>query len=131
MAALARPTASASSIGALAQALRDGDADAVLDLLRAGADEVSSSTPATRPRWPASATTWCGTRWPTCGRGRWPATPTAALEALRRHRLLCAHREGPYGVGHWNRSVERWLADATGRHRRRLRRSGTPAARCW
>jgi exodeoxyribonuclease V alpha subunit len=35
-----------------------------------------------------------------------------ALEALGRHRLLCAHREGPYGVARWSRQVESWLADA-------------------
>jgi exodeoxyribonuclease V alpha subunit len=35
-----------------------------------------------------------------------------ALDALRRHRLLCAHREGPYGVARWSRQVELWLADA-------------------
>ena len=39
---------------------------------------------------------------------------TAALEALGRHRLLCAHREGPYGVGGWNRLVERLVAERTG-----------------
>lgn len=33
-----------------------------------------------------------------------------ALEALDRHRLLCAHRAGPRGVQHWSDAVERWLA---------------------
>jgi exodeoxyribonuclease V alpha subunit len=36
----------------------------------------------------------------------------AALDALRGHRLLCAHREGPYGVAHWSQQVEGWLAAA-------------------
>jgi exodeoxyribonuclease V alpha subunit len=35
----------------------------------------------------------------------------AAMAALDDHRLLCAHREGPYGVTGWNREVERMLAD--------------------
>jgi exodeoxyribonuclease V alpha subunit len=35
-----------------------------------------------------------------------------ALDALGRHRLLCAHREGPYGVARWSRQIESWLADA-------------------
>ena len=35
----------------------------------------------------------------------------AALGALRHHRLLCAHRTGPYGVARWNRLVEASLAD--------------------
>lgn len=34
-----------------------------------------------------------------------------ALGALDRHRLLCGHRRGPYGVQHWGRLVPRWLAD--------------------
>ncbi|MCB0945807.1 MAG: ATP-binding domain-containing protein, partial [Mycobacterium sp.] len=32
---------------------------------------------------------------------------------LDEHRLLCAHRRGPYGVAYWNRQVERWLAEET------------------
>jgi exodeoxyribonuclease V alpha subunit len=38
----------------------------------------------------------------------------AALAALGRHRLLCAHREGPYGVRTWNRLAETWLTEDTG-----------------
>jgi exodeoxyribonuclease V alpha subunit len=34
-----------------------------------------------------------------------------ALEALERHRVLCGHREGPYGVTRWGRMVEDWLAE--------------------
>lgn len=34
----------------------------------------------------------------------------AALAALTRHRILCGHREGPFGVGHWARSARAWLA---------------------
>ena len=37
-----------------------------------------------------------------------------ALALLDRRRLLCAHREGPFGVRHWNTQVERWLGEATG-----------------
>ena len=37
----------------------------------------------------------------------------AALATLDEHRLLCAHRRGPYGVAYWNRQVERWLAEET------------------
>jgi exodeoxyribonuclease V alpha subunit len=39
---------------------------------------------------------------------------TEAIEILDQHRLLCAHRDGPWGVGHWNRLVERSLAEHTG-----------------
>lgn len=34
----------------------------------------------------------------------------AALAALSAHRILCGHREGPFGVGHWARSARAWLA---------------------
>ncbi|KIQ15183.1 exodeoxyribonuclease V subunit alpha [Rhodococcus sp. MEB064] len=33
-----------------------------------------------------------------------------ALAAMERHRLLCAHREGPFGVDHW----ARWAMDRVG-----------------
>jgi exodeoxyribonuclease V alpha subunit len=33
-----------------------------------------------------------------------------ALDALERHRMLCAHRAGPRGVQHWSDAIERWLA---------------------
>jgi exodeoxyribonuclease V alpha subunit len=36
----------------------------------------------------------------------------AALADLARHRLLCAHREGPYGVAHWSDRAEEWLRQA-------------------
>ncbi len=37
---------------------------------------------------------------------------TDALAQLEVHRLLCAHRRGPYGVALWSRQVEEWLAAA-------------------
>jgi exodeoxyribonuclease V alpha subunit len=33
-----------------------------------------------------------------------------ALDALERHRMLCAHRAGPRGERHWSDAIERWLA---------------------
>ncbi|MDO5068473.1 MAG: exodeoxyribonuclease V subunit alpha [Propionibacteriaceae bacterium] len=35
----------------------------------------------------------------------------AAVAALERHRLLCAHRAGPFGTGHWQQVVRRHLAE--------------------
>jgi exodeoxyribonuclease V alpha subunit len=37
---------------------------------------------------------------------------SAALEALDQHRVLCAHRRGPYGVTRWSAELEHWLAEA-------------------
>ncbi|MFO0930907.1 MAG: exodeoxyribonuclease V subunit alpha [Gemmataceae bacterium] len=98
------------SIGALAQAIRDGDADAAVEVLRAGGDHIE----------------WVDTEEPAdCLRkilvphalrlreaailGNGPV----ALATLDEHRLLCAHRRGPYGIAYWNRQVERWLAEET------------------
>lgn len=34
-----------------------------------------------------------------------------ALTAMSAHRLICGHRDGPYGVSHWRRLVSRWLQE--------------------
>jgi exodeoxyribonuclease V alpha subunit len=100
-------------IGELAEAVRSGRADHTLELLRAGGDHVElldASDPGVlaslRERLAGHAL-----------RLRGAAAAGAAGEAveiLDQHRLLCAHREGPWGVGHWNRLVERSLAEHTG-----------------
>jgi len=38
----------------------------------------------------------------------------AALAALGRHQLLCAHNSGPFGARWWNREVASWLATSLG-----------------
>ncbi|OHV03805.1 exodeoxyribonuclease V subunit alpha [Mycobacterium talmoniae] len=100
-----------ASIGALAAAIRAGDADAVLTLLAAGGEHVEwidDEDPVTRLR---------SVLVPHALRLREAAllgADTAALATLDEHRLLCAHRRGPYGVEHWNRQVQRWLTEETG-----------------
>jgi exodeoxyribonuclease V alpha subunit len=100
-------------IGRLAAALRAGDADAVVDVLRAGLADVELVDP-------ADADAMAATRSDVLDAAlevRRPAErgdPAAAVAALDRHRLLCAHREGPWGVAGWNRQVEHLLSDATG-----------------
>ena len=100
-------------IGALAEALRAGEADRVLEMLREGGPEIELVDPedaagtervrrvvldhALAVRTAALA-----------------GDADAAVAALDRHRLLCAHRAGPYGVQHWNHLVERWLGEETG-----------------
>jgi exodeoxyribonuclease V alpha subunit len=100
-------------IGALAGALRDGEADLVVELLRAGEPEiefveadVTGATEVVRETLLAHA---LAIREAALG-----GDADAAVAVLDRHRLLCGHRLGPYGVQHWNRLVERWLAAATG-----------------
>lgn len=99
------------AIRELAQAVRAGDADLALELLRAGGKHlelVDATDPAPRlhelllPR--ALALVRAGES----------GEAARALAALEEQRLLCAHREGPHGVRHWNRLVERWIAEQTG-----------------
>ena len=105
---------SEQDIKALAAALRDGDADDVLRVLRRPSEQVSfveteseaDIEAALRPDSVAAA------------RAVWEAAvaedPARALEELDHYRLLCAHREGPYGVRRWNHRVEQWLGEETG-----------------
>ena len=100
-------------IGALAQALRDGDADAVMTALAAGSTEVAWVDPedeAAMATFREQVTDVAAGLRAAAERG----DTAAALAALSEHRLLCAHREGPYGVGGWNRLVERLVAERTG-----------------
>ena len=99
------------AIRALAEAVRAGDADRAVELLRAGDEHVEfvpESDPVPRMRelllGPALEMV----------RAAEAGDVDGALAALDRQRLLCAHREGPYGVQHWNRQVERWLGEETG-----------------
>ena len=102
---------SEEDIKSLAAALRDGDADAVVEVLRTPSDQVSwietsdqdEVEAALRPDSVAAARAiWAAAR---------DEDATTALAELDRYRLLCAHREGPYGVRRWNHLVERWLAE--------------------
>ncbi|WP_308054149.1 exodeoxyribonuclease V subunit alpha [Cellulomonas wangsupingiae] len=104
-------------LGALADAVRRGDADTTLELLRAGGAHASLVEPAggtptddevpglqvdvgaTGARIRASALT---------------GDAAGALEALGTHRLLLAHRRGPAGVARWAALAQRWVEDATG-----------------
>ena len=111
VAALRTPHRFGESIGGLAEAIRVGDADQVMKLLRAGGEHIEwlgSDGPADRLR---------AVLVPHALRLREAALlgdTAAALATVDEHRLLCAHRLGPYGVSHWNRQVERWLSEETG-----------------
>ena len=100
-------------IGALAQALRANRPEDVLEVLRSASDQVVWVDPADE----AAMTEFRAQVTDVAVDLRQAAErddAEAALAALSRHRLLCAHREGPYGVGGWNRLVERLVAERTG-----------------
>jgi exodeoxyribonuclease V alpha subunit len=99
------------AIGELAEAVRLGEADRVVELLTAGDPRVELlSQPDPGPRLrellvPHALEVLTAAE---AGDAR------AAVRLLERQRLLCAHREGPFGVRHWNAQVERWLGEETG-----------------
>jgi exodeoxyribonuclease V alpha subunit len=99
-----------ASIGALAGAIRDGDAGAALEVLAAGGEHiewVQTERPADTLRKVLVPHALALREAALLG------DAAAALEILGQHRMLCAHRRGPYGVAHWNRQIERWMAELT------------------
>ncbi|WP_423464316.1 exodeoxyribonuclease V subunit alpha [Promicromonospora sp. MS192] len=101
------------AITRLAAAIQDGDPEAVLAALTAG-DGVVELVPSDDAAELAGLEDEL-TRHALDVRGLALAgNARGALAAADRHRLLCAHREGPWGAAHWNRLVERRLWEASG-----------------
>jgi exodeoxyribonuclease V alpha subunit len=99
------------SIGALASAIRDGDANRTVDILRAGGEHIEwieDDEPSVHLRKVLVPHAIALRQAALLG------DAAAALATLDEHRLLCAHRRGPFGVRYWNRQAERWLTEATG-----------------
>jgi exodeoxyribonuclease V alpha subunit len=105
------------AIGALATAIRAGDGDAVVALLRAAGPGVSFAeapdetlttalVDAVRERAERAGVALV--------RAARTGDVAGALEALESHRLLVAHRRGPFGVSRWAAQVEAWVAEAAG-----------------
>ena len=102
------------AIDQLAKAIRASDPDAVVDVLRSGASDVVFADVDVEPVRAAGLE-------PLAEQVRRSGVATrkaaivgdvpGALAALDRHRLLCAHRRGPFGVARWSSEVERWLSE--------------------
>jgi exodeoxyribonuclease V alpha subunit len=105
----------AGAIADLAEAVRSGDAEAALAILRASHTDVhwidvDIAEPVAReallPVRHAAVT---------AGQGIVEAARAGdaanAITALAAFRVLCAHRRGPYGVATWNAVIESWLAN--------------------
>ncbi len=109
--------AAGADLDALAEALRDGDADRAVALLDSGSPAVRMIDPADEAAMAqvrgslADAAAEITRRALAFDDGADRETITALLDE---HRLLCAHREGPYGVGTWNRQIEHLLAERSG-----------------
>lgn len=117
---LTRPWRYGGQIDELARAIRREDADTVLAVLRSGAPdvgfcEVQLDPLAGRAAGPEELTELTASV-VEAGRLTREAAEAgdvrAALRGLDSHRLLCAHRRGPYGVTRWSIEAERWLVDA-------------------
>ncbi|MBD5785180.1 exodeoxyribonuclease V subunit alpha [Cellulosimicrobium terreum] len=106
-----------SAILPLAEAIRDGDADAVLGLLRAGDTSVEFfSSSDGEPDEAALAAIRAdavdaGEQLVAAARA---GDPAGALEALARHRVMVAHRRGPAGRNRWAAQVQAWVEEVTG-----------------
>lgn len=109
---LQRNRRSSTEIGKLAAAIQEGNADVVVALLAAGKDCTLQPCQGTEAitdykvlvddlRSTTAAVREAALR----GDG------DGANEALNHHRLLCAHREGPFGVGQWSRAARMWLSE--------------------
>jgi exodeoxyribonuclease V alpha subunit len=95
-------------IADLAVAVRAGDADTALELLRAGGDALSLCAPDDTAAVRADVVE-AARRVTDAALAGDAAT---ALTALESHRLLCAHRQGPFGVERWDRMAADWAAAA-------------------
>ena len=107
-----------SAVASLADAIRVGDADAAIDVLRAEHEEITwlpvafgadAEDPAT-VELPAvkAASLQAGRAVVTAARA---GDAEGALRALAGFRLLCAHRRGPFGVSVWSGRQQAWLAE--------------------
>ncbi|WP_420112762.1 exodeoxyribonuclease V subunit alpha [Pseudactinotalea sp.] len=99
-----------SDIGDLATAIRDDQPDRVLELLEQGGGGSDPSIELVERA--ADVEEQLITHAVAMRRAALDGDAAGALQLLDEHRLLCAHREGPFGAGYWNRRIERALADA-------------------
>jgi exodeoxyribonuclease V alpha subunit len=101
------------AIAPLAAAIREGDEDGVMELLRSGAGDVTwIDSDAGRPEPPAAVRSETLAAASAVADAALAGAKAAAVRALGGCRILCAHRRGPYGVASWNLRVEGWLEDA-------------------
>ena len=99
-------------IGALADAIRQGDGDATVAALSGAPEEITwlpIDVDATEAGFELVRDRAVAAGLAVVGAAR-EGDALEALAALGRFRLLCAHRRGPYGVSDWSSRVQAWLA---------------------
>ena len=97
-------------IAQLAVAVRKGEPDEVMQILSSGAPEVSFHGPEDLDALRADVVGTAAAVTAAAESG----DAFAALRHSEEHRLLCAHREGPYGVQRWARQAMEWIGEAIG-----------------
>ena len=97
-------------IGELATSIQAGDADRAIEVLRTGGEHIEWIVDDPREKLRKVLVRHAVALRTAAILG----DEKAAMEVLDEHRLLCAHRRGPFGVQYWNRQVERWLTEETG-----------------
>lgn len=92
----------------LAAAVRSGDADRTVSVLSSGDPAVRwlPGDPGGGDALEQEIAGWAAGLVAAARAGDGPA----ALQVMGRHRVLCAHREGPAGAGAWNERIEEWVA---------------------
>jgi exodeoxyribonuclease V alpha subunit len=105
-----------SGIALLAAAIQAGRGEDTLAVLRSGSPEVEFVEVNDDAFLTAVDVAGVRAEVQVCGGALHQAAAqgdaVAALEALDRHRLLCAHRRGLRGVQHWSALAARWIAEA-------------------
>jgi exodeoxyribonuclease V alpha subunit len=104
------------AIASVADAIRRGDADGVVEALSAAPPGEARWVPTDPddPESPAAVETIrtevARFAEPVIAAAR-AGDPEAALQGLGAFRLLCAHRRGPHGVAWWTERIETWLTE--------------------
>ncbi|HEX2892858.1 MAG TPA: AAA family ATPase, partial [Marmoricola sp.] len=107
---------SAVDLDELARDLREGRDDAVVERLTSGSSAVRLVDPADEHAMGRVLDQITDAAYAVTVRAEQfdEADAGALVDLVDDHRLLCAHREGPYGVGGWNRQVQRLVEQRTG-----------------
>jgi exodeoxyribonuclease V alpha subunit len=101
-------------IARVAEAVRRGDGDAVLEALDAAPDEVTwiPGDVAEAEGGPAAVREGAVAAARAVTAAARAGDAPEAIEALGGFRVLCAHRRGAHGVATWTARIEGWLAEA-------------------
>ncbi|AOW94871.1 exodeoxyribonuclease V subunit alpha [Rhodococcus sp. WMMA185] len=98
------------TIAELAAAVNNSDEDRVMQILRSGDSAVSFHQPEDLDALKSDVTELAKAVTDAAESGR----AKVALEESAKHRLLCAHREGEYGVQRWSRRAIEWCGETLG-----------------